>query len=94
MPPFKMVPDNGGNLGKADGGLGNIGPGIGLDTAGKLLSFRLVGMGTDHHAVSAAFIGRFDHKLIQIVKHMGTVFVIPAHIGGHIRQNGVFPQVV
>ena len=48
---------------------------------------------TDQHAVAAAFIGRLDDKVSQIVQNILTVGLHSGKEGFHVRQDGFFAEV-
>src|ERR1700722_1427935 len=67
---------------------------LSFDFLAELLPLLLRAVWADQHAVAAGLAHRFNDQLIHMFKHVAALRFVAEQIGLHVREDGVFSQVV
>ena len=74
-------------------GLRNVARGIGQQHRTEFLDFCRRGGRPHEHAVTARAMDFLHHQVLQMGQRVLQVFVIAAHVGRHVVQDGLFTQI-
>lgn len=85
--------DEGRAGGQAQGGLGDVGVGTGLEALAEGLDLGRRGGRPDEHAVAAGALGFLDHQLGQVGEDVGQLLRLAALPGGHVAQDGLLVEI-
>jgi len=83
----------GGAGGQGQGRLGDVLIRMGFQALAEGFGFRPGGGGPHQHAVAPGAVHLPHHQLGQAGQGIGQVLRLAAHVGGHVVQDGFFPQV-
>src|ERR1035438_4018835 len=91
---LQLIADEAWRAGKIQRGLCNVVARIGFDLTRKLLALTGCRVGSDQHSVTAALAYRLHYQLVQVCKHMATLFLVVQQVGFHVGKNRLLAKVV